>query len=816
MADRLAARNVRPSVSSARNPSISVSRTSVSVSQSARHKRGKAGLATRRGVQGTDGVKTAESLIKVLDPETKEDRTPLSLLRAPPKPTREKTQGKRAGEVGAATSQFSDGDIEQSYSRVGESTDSGSTASKSVSMSVMEAEEMTEPMTDNGESTENSSVSSAQPMEMDPTAVQRDRAKVEVEEEETSVLKKKDKVMTFDERKVWLAAPCAITLSETPTFFLLEKADSQIAIDSEQSRRVQERNDFYTALLKGKEPSRYAERSAQTLNNPHKNKETQFARYELAKVGVGVTTWDIYDTLRRLEDDDEDSEPGDPNTEKTGEEGEEVGDIDDDTTAFLDGMGGDDGDGDMDGRASKKRSAWLSAPGLPHALMIVERIVVQNVWQAEQLQYRDVHLEGQAGASGRADALGGTDPSHSKPATQRADATLRADAQQQDAEPEAEGALQVLWRFGHPVVRNNNVSCLAWNHINTDILAAGYGDHVASAPSARGGVVCCWSLKNPVMPERVFKIETAGVSSVDFCTGHPSLLAVGHTDGALALFDVRKQGNAPILKSNVAGGQHTGTIWQVKWVVKGKDRGESLISIASDGRVTDWAIKKGLECSNLLRLKRVPGKQQGLSPPKGDALLARQSGGMCLDFNPTERMIYLVGTEDSTIHKCSTSYNEQYLETYTGHTGPVYRCRWSPFSSDVFLSCSSDWTARLWHQTHLDPIFTFQSVPDAVQDISWSPEVSTIFASITTGGRVDVWDVQNPMEPQTWIELEGRCLNCLTFADHNPPVLLVGDNKGDITVLKLCGPAFHRPAGEAGTPEAQEERLLKYLQRNAQ
>lgn len=103
---------------------------------------------------------------------------------------------------------------------------------------------------------------------------------------------------------------------------------------------------------------------------------------------------------------------------------------------------------------------------------------------------------------------------------------------------------------------------------------------------------------------------------------------------------------------------------------KGKDRGESLISIASDGRVTDWAIKKGLEqaamgwlmlkgcgggllkevrimparsgagllclalrpggeCSNLLRLKRVQGK--GLSPPKGDALLARQSGGMCLD-----------------------------------------------------------------------------------------------------------------------------------------------------------------------------------------
>lgn len=42
---------------------------------------------------------------------------------------------------------------------------------------------------------ENSSVSSAQPMELDPAAVQRDRAKVEEAEEEGSVLKKKDEVM---------------------------------------------------------------------------------------------------------------------------------------------------------------------------------------------------------------------------------------------------------------------------------------------------------------------------------------------------------------------------------------------------------------------------------------------------------------------------------------------------------------------------------------------------------------------------------------------------------------------------------------------
>lgn len=29
---------------------------------------------------------------------------------------------------------------------------------------------------------------------------------------------------------------------------------------------------------------------------------------------------------------------------------------------------------------------------------------------------------------------------------------------------------------------------------------------------------------------------------------------------------------------------------------------------------------------------------------------------------------YLAGTEEGHIHKCSCSYNEQYLESYNGHT----------------------------------------------------------------------------------------------------------------------------------------------------
>ena len=36
-------------------------------------------------------------------------------------------------------------------------------------------------------------------------------------------------------------------------------------------------------------------------------------------------------------------------------------------------------------------------------------------------------------------------------------------------------------------------------------------------------------------------------------------------------------------------------VWKLRWVPAGPDRGEALVSISTDGRITQWTIKKGLE-----------------------------------------------------------------------------------------------------------------------------------------------------------------------------------------------------------------------------
>ena len=50
----------------------------------------------------------------------------------------------------------------------------------------------------------------------------------------------------------------------------------------------------------------------------------------------------------------------------------------------------------------------------------------------------------------------------------------------------------------------------------------------------------------------------------------------------------------PLYAAVHGAGKHTEPVWKLKWVDRGQDRGEQLVSISTDGRVTQWALKKVL------------------------------------------------------------------------------------------------------------------------------------------------------------------------------------------------------------------------------
>ena len=150
-----------------------------------------------------------------------------------------------------------------------------------------------------------------------------------------------------------------------------------------------------------------------------------------------------------------------------------------------------------------------------------------------------------------------------------------------------------LWSFGDEckLSQGMNVSCLCWNQQNQDLLAAGYGSHDFGNSSA--GLVLCWSLKNPRWPCKIIRTKHS-VTSLDFSSEFAHLLAVGSYNGGVAIYDVREEGDRPVLEAAHATGKHSEPVWGIQWVTKdvGKGGGQMLCSISSDGTCKQWNMKK--------------------------------------------------------------------------------------------------------------------------------------------------------------------------------------------------------------------------------
>eukprot|EP00879_Flechtneria_rotunda_P011374 GHRR01011880.1.p1 GENE.GHRR01011880.1~~GHRR01011880.1.p1 ORF type:complete len:526 (+),score=206.29 GHRR01011880.1:689-2266(+) len=364
----------------------------------------------------------------------------------------------------------------------------------------------------------------------------------------------------------------------------------------------------------------------------------------------------------------------------------------------------------------------------------------------------------------------------------------------------------------------------------------------AGAQTPAGGRVAVWSMKNQYHPIWSFDTKSA-VTSVDFSQRNPHILAVGMHDGTIAVYDVCSRRPTPLMASTAETGRHSDPVWKVRWIDRDPEREELLVSTSTDGKVKAWTIAKGLEHSTLITLKRLPrkgasaaGSHAGAGAgavaavPAGsgakaaanvaaqrsgvagdrDALISRNTGGMSFDFSKADSRIYLAGTEDGHIHKCSTSYSEQYLESYSGHIGPVYALQWNPFNPNLFISCSGDWTIRLWQEGKAQQLLSFQSSNEEVLDVQWCPSNSTVFGAVTAGGRLELWDFAvSTLRPVVQHANTKCALTALMFA-KDAPVVIAANDAGALLVFRLINIA----ADKYEHPEMQQTRLEEALRAN--
>lgn len=645
-------------------------------------------------------------------------------------------------------------------------------------------------------------------------------------------------------------SPAVQYLIESKTETLLNITGVCVAVDFAGKAAIEEKNAAYEKMLEQHSSTdRYVDRHSQTINLPTKNAASLALPPRICETASQSTSWNIYDCNKALHLGGTDSEDNDEpamtkrssdsiNTNKSqlhtalSETQKQVAvalasndfllDISEARVVAAGGCVPATVDKVNEATTpdellfSQRAADILNSRSLSTSLARMERCVQQNLFHPRQLQYRN-HPD-----ATNEDVIP-LFPVEKPKDDEKTTKTSSLEGVIHDSPPagatEAVG-LDLLWTWNAPMVTNRCVTGMCWNRVNRDALAVGYGGLSYAAP--KSGLVLFWSLRNPLYPERVLHLSS-GCTALAFSRNSPQLLAVGTHDGAVAVYDVRRDENgrvlsAALLDSDNTPGKHMDPVWQLKWVDKGIERGESLVSISTDGRVVEWSMKKGLEETTLMVLKRV-GTAEGV--------VSRQASGLCFDFPIDDASVYLAGTEGGMLHRCSCSYNEQYLETYSGHTGPIYRVRCSPFWPPAFLSCSADWTVKLWHQKNPEPLNSFQSVDltNVVHDVAWSPSNATVFASVAADGRIEIWDLkQSTLDPIARrfilqndanrtrpaaatnghdavapVPLEGDdgdddeaatkstvAATSVLFAD-TAPVLVVGDSAGSVTCYRIRG-----------------------------
>ena len=471
-----------------------------------------------------------------------------------------------------------------------------------------------------------------------------------------------------------------------------------------------------------------------------------------------------------------------------------------------------------------------------YPLKYVERLLSQNQFHFRQIAYKDYPIskeEFEVKTKKRATdfasmGLGGGDVKEDDQATKNMQKEIALIIDNTN-----EPNIKKLFTYSVDILLQENnittkyvVHAMDWNRNNPDLLAAVYGD--PDINSKQPGFLCFWTLKNPLHPERVIKTQR-GLTYCNFSRRNPYLIVVSDYQGEIMIYDLRNNTNKPIADSSEVKDKHTDIVWECKWIERPNDKNEIIITTSSDGKIKEWSLKKGLEVTDLLKMKKstsFPMKQ--LNPfakylkkdrtstkdnkEIKETLIFRDANGLSFDFPKNDTTVYYVALEECTVHKCRISYKDQYIDNYYGHQGPVYKIRCNPFDPNILISCSYDWTVKIWNSKHNYPVMNLHTneLSHQVNDIEWSSDTSTVFGDVADDGRIEIWDLARSAIQPIIINIDDKAPKKSIKFSEGGKIVAAGDSEGCIAIYRIYN-MEHSPVSD----EHQVKRLQGIIEQNS-
>jgi dynein intermediate chain 1, axonemal len=265
--------------------------------------------------------------------------------------------------------------------------------------------------------------------------------------------------------------------------------------------------------------------------------------------------------------------------------------------------------------------------------------------------------------------------------------------------------------------------CLSTKYF--DLFAVCFGSFDLKKQDSEGWV-CLFSIKNPIHPEIKSKMKAlelfsrasnlifvpfklavktkSAVMCCDFHVNFPDLLVIGQFDGNVSVYNLIAGTKDPILDSIDLSGKHSDSVTEIQWGDDMHFGEKNFYSSSLDGRVLNWVLT---QCG--LTLRTVATLYLDVPPViSSDGLPTKlKADATCMTFHPNDKEIFLVGTEEGSILKCTTTYSSKYLMTYQAHYLSVQRVDFNKYKPDIFLSCSGDNRVKIWEDMRSDALAVF-------------------------------------------------------------------------------------------------------------
>ena len=341
------------------------------------------------------------------------------------------------------------------------------------------------------------------------------------------------------------------------------------------------------------------------------------------------------------------------------------------------------------------------------------------------------------------------------------------------------------YELGDLASQNRVVIGLEWSQHAQDLFMASFND-TNDFFSQQSGLIELWSLANRKSPDYTITYQTVLTTSI-FHPFNPKIILGGTYTGQIVMWDTKSK-PIPIQKSPMGIGGSNATKTHSHPIsclsITGDNNNATIISISSDGVMCEWAA------SNLSRpIYRTELHKKKLFPKiKFDEISA-----LSLSFNQANPKTFLIGADDYNIYNIATSELENkdnVLSVYKSHLGPVFCVDSYPFNpdatnqhTDLFISCSADWTTRLWSMNHFnEPLITFDQSNDYIYSCKWHPHNPSLFATADGMGKIDFWDINKDKEVPIFTYNLKKVINKISWS-HDGKKLATGDREGKINIF---------------------------------